>query len=259
MRWLFILAFTVGLGSTSTAALPVAAQDEDYGPLSSVPEFEGVAQPLAQIGAETPLDGAVLQPYEVYFGQQFARLENLDNLENDQTPTFETELMVIEVKQGIFALEVGANGDFIVDPVGETPIQFVELLSSEPYAEPYVVPVAKYVRNAAGNICTNMCALPLNNAVQVKPGDVIIAQAGSYCLWCLLQGSGTELDQASGDVGPKPDSGLLLVSVRLVEPGEASNFSWIEAWTQDGGLATPTVSTSPVTMSWAFNPPSGCH
>jgi hypothetical protein len=103
-----------------------------------------------------------------------------------------------------------------------------------------------------------MCALPENKAVQVKPGDIIIAQADSLCLWCLLHGTGSELVQEAGGVLPKPDSGLLLVSVQLDKPLDMNSFSWIQAM-KPSSIATPYATTNATTMAWAFNPPSGCH
>jgi len=251
MRCIRFAAFIALLSLVPLAGVAAQAGESDFGPVSTDEQFEGVAVPRVQVGTETSLDGAILQPYEVYFGEQYARMENLID---DQTPTFTTEFMVVEVKQGIFALEVGAEGQFFVDPIGETPIQFVELPSVGP---PYVVPLSKYVRNTAGNICTNMCALQLNTAVQVKPGDIIIARADSLCLWCLLHGTGTELSPEGG-AGSRADSGLLLISVQLAEPIDRDSFSWIQAMKRSA-LATKSASPSRVTMAWAFNPPSGCH
>jgi len=210
----------------------------------------------------------MVQPYEVYFAEEYARIENLAG---DGTPEFETEFMVVEVKQGIFALEVGDNGTFIVNPAGEAPIQFVDLPGT--IDPPFVVPLPKYVRNAAGNICTNMCALPLNAAVQVKPGDIVIAQANALCLWCLLHGTRSEVGTTTelggqGAATPpagyvaKPDSGLLLVTVQLANVDDPDSFSWVQAW-ESAASSAATQSTSgelSSAMAWAFfNPPSGCH
>jgi hypothetical protein len=268
MRRQHILAIIIGLAFAPVAILQTAAQEieSDFGEPSTAPQFEGVARPRFQDGMRTPGEGSVLQPYEVFFAEQYARIENLSAI--DETPTFETEFMVVEVKQGIFGLQVGDNGTFIVDPAGESPIQIVNL----PATPPYVEPQHKYVRNAAGNICTNMCALPLNTAVQVKPGDIVIAQANALCLWCLLHGTRSELDTETGpdsqaavtpsaDTGAVPDSGLLLVSVQLAIADDPDSFSWVQAWqTPPSAAATPSASGELTSvMSWAFNPPSGCN
>jgi hypothetical protein len=254
MRRLMLLVLVIALGSGSLAALPAGALngESDFGDLSTTEQFEGVAAPRPQIGTKTPFQDAILQPYEVFFGEQYARIDN-----EESESGFETEFMVIEVKAGIFALRVGDEGTFVVDPAGESPIQFVELQPDE-QAPPYVVPLQQYVRDEAGNICTNMCALPLEMAVQVKPGDIIIAHAGSYCLWCLLLGTDTELNQTSGTGNGIPDSGLLLVSA-LVPGDNPETFSWLSNWSQGSGDATPEALTRSVKMAWAYNPPSGCH
>jgi hypothetical protein len=260
MRRLFILLIMALVGVTPIVVPPAAAQygEPDFGPVATAEPFEGVARPRPQNGTQTPSEAPVLQPYEIYFGEQYARLDNR-SFANE----FATEFMVIEVKQGIFGLEVGEQGTFIVDPAGETSIQHVQL-PPDSETPPYVVPLAEYVRNEAGNICTNMCAIPLNTAVQVKPGDIVIAQANSLCLWCLLKGSSP--DQGTDpelNGAPQPDSGLLLVSVQLETPSAApSSFSWFQAWeAQEGVAATPSASAEPMTMavSWAFNPPTGCN
>jgi hypothetical protein len=268
MRRRFILAILIALAFSPVHIFPTTAQerDSDYGRPSSAVQFEGVARPRVQRGTQTPSEGPMVQPYEVYFAEEYARIENLAG---DGTPEFETEFMVVEVKQGIFALEVGDSGTFIVDPAGEAPIQIVDLPSSPPY----VVPLPNYIRNAAGNICTNMCALPLNTAVQVKPGDIVIAQANALCLWCLLHGTRSEVTTATESgrqatatppVGyvAESDSGLLLVSVQLANVDDPDSFSWVQAWeSAASSAATPSASGElSSAIAWAFfNPPSGCH
>ncbi len=265
MRSRFVLAILTALAFVPGAFFPVAAQeqDSDFGAPATAEQFEGVARPRVQNGTQTPSEGPVLQPYEVYFAEQYARIENVFD---DETPTFETEFMVVEVRQGIFALQVGDRGTFIVDPADEAPIQIVDLRSQAPYVDPR----DKYVRDAAGNICTNMCALPLGTAVQVKPGDIVIAQQDALCLWCLLHGTRSQLETGTesglraaatptADDEPKADSGLLLVSVQLVD--DEDSFSWIRAWdSMASDVATPSASGElSSAMAWAFNPPSGCH
>jgi hypothetical protein len=268
MRRRFILAILIALAFSPVPIFPIAAQDRDsdYGRPSGAAQFEGVARPRVQRGTQTPGEGPVVQPYEVYFAEQYALIENLAG---DRTPTFETEFMAVEVKQGIFALEVGDKGTFIVDPAGEAPIQIIELQSKPPY----VVPLPRYVRNAAGNICTNMCALPLRTAVQVKPGDIVIAQADALCLWCLLHGTRSEVGTTTesgrqaaatppGGYPATPDSGLLLVSVQLANTDDPDSFSWIQAWESTASSAAAQSASGELSsaMAWAFfNPPSGCH
>jgi hypothetical protein len=190
---------------------------------------------------------------------EYARIENV--FDDATTPTFETEFMVVEVKQGVFALHVGDKGTFIVNPAGEAPIQIVDLPSREPHVEPR----DKTVRDAAGNICTNMCALPLRTAVQVKPGDIVIAQQDALCLWCLLHGTRSELGTATptptADDEAKADSGLLLVSVQLENADDPDSFSWVRAWESTASDAASQSGSGELSsaMAWAFNPPSGCH
>jgi hypothetical protein len=256
MRCRFVLAILIALAFAPAPFFPAAAQekDSDFGRPSSAEQFEGVARPRVQNGTQTPSEGPILQPYEVYFAEQYARIENVFD---DETPTFETEFMVVEVKQGIFALHVGDTGTFIVDPADEAPIQIVNL----PKEKPYVEPRDKYVRDAAGNICTNMCALPLRTAVQIKPGDIVIAQQDALCLWCLLHGTRSEVGTATGDEEPKLDSGLLLVSVQLENADDPDGFSWVRAWESTASDAASQSGSGELSsaMAWAFNPPSGCH
>jgi hypothetical protein len=259
MRHRFIVATLIALAFAPVALFATAAQetDSDFDRPSRAEQFEGVARPRVQNGTQTPREGPVLQPYEVYFAEQYARIENVFD---DETPTFETEFMAVEVKQGIFALHVGDRGTFIVDPADEAPIQIVEL----PHRKPYVEPRDKYVRDAAGNICTNMCALPLGTAVQVKPGDIVIAQQDALCLWCLLHGTHSELGVATPteDDEANVDSGLLLVSVQLVDADDPDSFSWIRAWESAASGAASQSGSGELSsaMAWAFfNPPSGCH
>lgn len=258
MRPRLTLAILIALALTPVAVFPTVAQeqDSDFGRPATAEQFEGVARPRVQRGTQTPREGPVLQPYEVYFAEQYARIENMFD---EKTPTFESEFMVVEVKQGTFALHVGDKGTFIVDPAGETPIQLVDLPQSD--EPPYVVPRDRFVRDAAGNTCTNMCALPLNTAVKVKPGDIVIAQQDALCLWCLLHGTRSELVTETRPPEPKPDSGLLLVSVQLENADDPDSFSWVREWdSAASGRATPSASGElSSAMAWAFNPPSGCH
>lgn len=266
MRRLVLVALVALVGLALPATHSAAAQYDgaDFGALSTAQAFEGVARPRPQEGIQTASGSVILQPYEVYFGEQFARLDN-----RVFGSEFAPEFMVIEVKQGTFALEVADQGAFIVDPAADLPIQHVELPMTE--TPPFVNPVPAFVRNLAGNICTNMCLIPQNTAVQVKPGDIVIAQANGLCLWCLIKGSGPDQGStpaAGGTPTPQPDSGLLLVFVQLSPRATPEDFSLIEAWNAlsagtpppSPGTATPTTQGEPATMmAWAFNPPTGCN
>jgi len=246
MRRLLVImtVLLLGVAPLVIPGLPAAAQDKDsdfqLGPNHG--DWAEVARPEPREGLGTSIDGQRLQPYDVYFNMPYAAVPRID----------EAETMVVEIQAGAFALEVLNMGTFIVNRPGGSPIEFLEILPDEPY----YLPTATYVRDVNSNICTHMCAIPLEHAIQLEPGDVTFATGGSVCIWCLLNQAG-KTDQ----------TGLMLVSAVLdQEPERLESFSWVQSWEQwqGAGNATPEQSAqSPVdgrrvALAWAFNPQARC-
>jgi hypothetical protein len=72
----------------------------------------------------------------------------------------------------------------------------------------------------------------------------VIAEKGALCIYCLLHSS----------------MGHLEVFV-LLDPGSGpEDFTWIRPWEASPGdfAATPSASTEPAVMAWAFLNPGRC-
>jgi hypothetical protein len=253
MRRLFILAAVVLFGFIPLTGR-VAAQEStppaegegdqgfQFGPNSG--RWDAVSRPQPLVGQQTSFDGSVFQPYAISFNEQYASVPQITDV----------EFMVVEIESGAFALEIPANGMFVVDRPDGSPIEYLQIVQNEPY----YLPTGMFVLNDSGSPCTNMCAIPVGKAVQLQAGDQTIALADSICIWCLLHQPGAVVDQ-----------GLMHVYVLLEvdDRGNRRTFSWITDWDQNQGPAgtpepggTPEVRASSGALAWAlFNPQARCR
>jgi hypothetical protein len=271
MRRLFFLIIVALLGMTSLLGgrVPALAQEgsDKFEIITTVDmPWEKVSRPRP-VAEDGPLGGAGTSPidkipqYEVYFAEEAAAVPAIDY----------AEFMLVAVQQGTFVLDLAPEstterspaGAFLVHPSGGEPIP---MMTRTNYAEPgpHYIPAGGNVPNATGpGDCTSMCLIPVEVAVQVKPGDRIVAQEGAICLWCLLNQTPTEGDE----------KGLLLVTPIVPLTAAANEFSWITSWddttanfnaqTQTvriGSEGTDSMSREPVMMGWAlFNPGTSCR
>lgn len=268
MRTLFFLATFALLGSTVLLGVqaPAVAQGGTTFEIITTEDvpWERVSRPRP-VSEDEPVGGAGTSPiekvqqYEVYFAEEAAAVPAIEN----------AEFMLIAVQQGTFVLDLAPEstaerspaGAFLVHPSGGEPIP---VMTRTNYAEPgpHYIPAGANVQDASGD-CINMCLIPAEVAVEVKPGDRIVAQEGAICLWCLLNQTAVEGDE----------QGLLLVSPVVSVMAESGSFSWTTAWddttasfnaqTQTvrvGSEGTDSMSGEPVKMGWAlFNPGTNCR
>lgn len=199
-------------------------------------DWAEVARPVARTGQATRFNGQILQPYDVFFNMEYAAVPPLTNV----------ELMIVEVQSGEFALEIPAQGRFVVDRPDGSPIAYLQTVQNEPF----YVPTNTFVRDEAGNVCTRMCAVPVGTAVMLKPGDITTVFPGSVCIWCLLNSSATIADQ-----------GMLLVSAVLDDTAESPDaFSWVEDWDRSQGEPAQAAARKEGALGWAFfNPQARCR
>jgi len=161
-----------------------------------------------------------------------------------------TEFMVVIVKQGEFALDVGT-----IDNVGEIGNVVVSSPSGKlaKLTETNVDGVTEFNETGEDFDCVFSCAILPDTPVLLKEGDVAFAKPGAICLWCLLHGkvAGVGTPVAGGVIG-----GLEVLA--LLETDDTQSFSWIQSWnTPEEGLAsTPTaLATGPSAIrALAFNP-----
>jgi hypothetical protein len=271
MRALSFLATIMLLGITALfgGQAPAVAQDEpnkEFKIITSVDvPWERVSRPRP-VSENKPVGGAgtspieKIQQYEVFFDEEAAAVPVVEN----------AEFMLVAVQQGTFVLDLApANteerspvGAFLVHPSGG---ESIPTMTRTDYPEPgpHYIATGANVLDASGTAdCTSMCVIPAAVAVQVKPGDRIVAREGAICLWCLLNQTAEEGDE----------KGLLLVSPVISVTAETEGFSWIQAWDNTvssynaqtrtvriGSEGTESMSGEPVKMGWAlFNPGTSC-
>ena len=241
MRCRFLVFLAALLALTPLGVAPAMAQDQSQGDGANYrigqqhDDWAGVSRPAPLPGA-FPTDGGVLQPYEIYFSEDYAAIPEIPD----------TEFMVVRVMEGDFVLATGKQGTFVVHPEGGQPIQYMDEI---PY-KPYFVVRDAYVQDTAGQVCISVCGIPLDSAVQLKPGDVAVLQSDSICLWCVLN-----------ERAEVADTGLLIASVLLEQGMMPDEFSWVESWeaTQGEGVVSSEDQATPVAMAWAFNPQARCR
>jgi hypothetical protein len=236
MRRLFIIASILLLGIMPLRALPAAAADNLYDcPMFTEDDqfWSAVCQPILEEGVPPlalPGVSQVLQPYAVVFREEFAATP----------PLRDAEFMVIYVKDGVFVLDrkSGAAGSVVVSATAAT----IPVMQKVPAAPFYEVIPGDVLKNSDGTDCSRSCPVAEGQPVQLKAGDMAIAEAGTLCLWCLL-GTNAVKDGETG----------ILEVYALQDPGlGAKGFSWFRNWgvTPPEALATPTMF-----RSWAYSPP----
>ena len=273
MRSLFTLVIVALIGLTPLAATSAFARSQGW-------------TDEAFVGVTIEEGGAPMEPLDDYLGTSGSLREripvgNLVTFENSgeqrahvpEVP--EAPFMAIYVEQGEFVLDVMAPTSLIVDPADdrEFPLAVFEIAGDDQVAEYTLANPSdpRVLRNENGDPCTEMCTVPapktedgrlveedMRTAVQVLPGDWIIAPAGALCVWCLLN-----------EYAETGNTGKL-----FVYPLSDGTFAWSEAKSlapnaYQGGadplVGAPdlgdTVDAEPLTnvMAWAFNPAPNCR
>jgi hypothetical protein len=246
------------------AAPPVAAEqgDPDWRIGAEGQRWEGVSRPeppSTEAVAPPPAGDQIMEPYAVFFSEDYAAVPELTKLE--------PEFMIVVVQKGSFALDTGdKEPGIVVFPAEGQPIPVMQPKKDD---APYYVLTdpLEVVKDPSGGDCTLACSIPADTVVQVKPGDRIVAREGALCVWCLLN-SNFEPGNAKAEYD---DQGLLQVFALLKAGALPESFSWIQDWegtqTQatsgagsEGGAATPAASSPEQTMlAWAFNPQARCR
>jgi hypothetical protein len=260
-----VLGITSLLGGRAPALAQEGSDKFEIITTDDVP-WERVSRPRPVV-EDAPRGGAGTSPiekipqYEVYFAEEAAAVPVIEN----------AEFMLVAVQEGTFVLDLAPEstaerspaGAFLVHPSGGEPIP---MMSPTGYPEPgpHYIPAGGNVPDATGAAdCTSMCLIPAEVAVQVKPGDRIVAQEGAICLWCLLNQTAEEGDE----------KGLLLVSPVVSMATVANEFSWTASWDDTAASfnaqietvhvsseGTESLSGEPVRMSWVLlNPGTSCR
>ena len=258
------------LGGLSSSAQEVADEDWDNvaRPTLGAPlgALETLLETLRKIEAEQqsttppPTDDVNMILEELagrgQTGYAVSFLERLAHIPEIET----SELMAVYVRSGEFVLDNMGPSPFIVVPGGED-----GTITMMDFADDGVE--VHYTLN--GDMpCAGLCEVtpPDTNgapriALQLLPGDWVIAPAAELCVWCLLN-TNVYTDQSVG---------VLYVYPLLAD----DEFAWIQSWddfeTADQGAPTSVavnldqnnaVKTEPLSdaLTWAyFNPSANCR
>jgi hypothetical protein len=224
--------------------------------------WEGTCQPIVENEAASipfPIDpdapARLMQPYAVAFTMPNSNTVRIGAELLDQELV--AEFMVIYVREGTFAVDPEGEGKVVVSTLKEeiptlTPWNETSALNGE---TPYEIAGVPLMVN--GQVCTRACPVTLGEPVALYPGDIVIAEEGALCLYCLIGNGQIGADQI-GQFEEDHVKGLLEVYALL--PGNDPNdFSWIRSWESHQQTENRAEDANTSMMTWAFNPPSGCH
>ena len=243
----------VGRSASAQESTPQLAGCSQGGSLIGYPEGDSRSLPWMEVckpihNAEDATNTAPYQPYTVEFTALYSATEVIGDGTEDQRTA---EFMIVRVTEGSFAIDLETDEE--TDEQGN--VQQVVVSTAQDHIEtlnPYENAPPHYTPNGAslmfnGEVCTRGCPVDPAVPVLLVPGDIAVAEKGALCLYCLLNGS----------------TGLLEVFV-LLDPGvDPQEFTWIDSWDAakdawDAETATPSASTEPVVMAWAFFNPGRC-
>ena len=199
-------------------------------------QWEGVCRPVPlDDPAPVPFgDGEILQPYLVYFSEDYAAVP--DALSGE----YEPEAMVVVVRAGSFALDVKQSNtsNIVVYGAGVEIPRLNDFVDSEPFYSA-----------SDDEPCPAVCPVESGDEVQLGPGDVVVAAQGGICVYCLL-----DTDSQS-----KNETGLLEVFVLRGDAEDFQTFSWIDSWDRAAEGNLPVIAQSAsrsTTRGWAFFDPA---
>jgi hypothetical protein len=284
MRSLLVAITVVLLAVAPLGSLTVWAQETDgfvdeawlgvtidvsAAPMAQLDEFLGTSGSLRERikeGHRVTFDNSVKNPNEKSDEKSEAFHAHIPEVPD-------AEFMAVYVSQGEFVLDVMPPTSFIVDPAGNRTISLLEN-TGDPNEAYYSLNegTSESLLNEKGAPCTEMCTVPPprvdgqvarqdeRTAIQLLPGDWILAPAGGLCVWCLLN-----TWAVPGTMGEL-----------FVYPLSAADFSWTRAETafmKSAIQATPatedvaanqsaSVTSEPLSnvAAWAFfNPAPNCR
>ena len=254
----------IGIGSSSVSAqdTPEVTIEDCVARTSPEPDiyvpWQGVCRPIPlKATVPVPPDNSQLfQPYAVRFVEEFAATREMRNTDDP------AEFMVVFVREGTFALDLAADGS------GRVLVS--SLHDAIPTLTEYNPGVSEYyevddsLKNADGSICLRACPVDPGMRVKLQEGDIALAQAGTICIWCLLNGGELGIDDEFGQLD------VFILQEDPTDPIDTEDFSWIRDWvtpsarTSDSSQETleaevPAID-SRVALGWAlFNPSSNCR
>lgn len=224
--------------------------------------------PLPDVISENPiLPDVRLVPYGVTFLQAADGQDLVGSTQRIEN----TEFMIVIVRRGCFALDVGQqnpvdvgqqNSVVVATPRGELQTldaheegdvtSFEEPEGSAPPGCTFTSESNATPTGSATFPCQVSCVIDPNIPVLLEEGDVAYAQKGAICLWCLIHAHVREDDVAGG-----------LEVLAAVNPDDTDSFSWIQAWRQaplEERTLPAYMSSASAIRAFAFNPGgSRCH
>jgi hypothetical protein len=170
--------------------------NEDAAPMAQLDEFLGTSGRLRERikeGHRVSFDNSIENPNQKPGEKPEAFHAHIPEVPN-------AEFMAIYVSEGEFVLDVMPPTSFIVNPAGDRPIALLENTGTDPNEAYYELNegTVESLLDETGDPCTEMCTVPAprvdgqvakqdeRTAIQLLPGDWILAPAGGLCVWCLL-------------------------------------------------------------------------
>lgn len=269
MRSLLVIITVVLLGVAPLGGLTVLAQDSGDEAWMGVTISENAA-PMgeldAYLGTTGSLRARMKQGHRVTF-------ENSGEMHAHIPEVPEAGFMAVYVNAGEFVLDVMTPTSFIVDPAGGRTLSRLTITGDANVAY-YSLNEAspEAVMNEDDQPCTEMCTVPPprangqlvsedeRTAVQLLPGDWILAPAGGLCVWCLLNTYAVEGTTGELFVYPLSDEEFAwaqAASAAATPSVQGSSATGAIAVIQDDAATSEPLSNS---LAWAFfNPAPNCR
>jgi hypothetical protein len=271
MRRLIVLAIVALLGVAPLRGLSVWAQETGD---------------EAGIGVEIAQDAAPMEKLDEFLGTSgslrsrlttghLVAFENSGEMHAYVPEIPESEFMAVYVNSGEFVLDVMPPTSYIVETDGDRPIRRMNFSDEGSGADAVTIYTLDEsdtgeLLNENGAPCTEFCTVPppqvegdepfvkedRRTAIQLLPGDWVIAPAGGICVWCLLNTYAESGMTGELYVYPLSDEDF---SWATAAPSAYQGTSGEDSMATDLGTSGTTESLSNV-AAWAlFNPSSNCR
>ena len=235
MRSLLVIVTVVLLAFAPLGGLTVWAQggDEVDEAFMGVEVVENAA-PMEQLDEFLGTSGSLREQLKTGHRVTF---ENSGEMRAHIPEIEESEFMAVYVYSGEFVLDIMPPISYIVDTADDRAIRTLNI-KEEGIVAHYTLNESEggQLENEKGAPCTQMCTVPApkkggqlvpedeRTAIQLLPGDWVLAPAGGICVWCLLNAY-----EETGTTGEL-----------YVYPLTDEEFSWAKAQVT-GAAATPAL------------------
>jgi hypothetical protein len=243
--------------------------NEDAAPMAQLDEFLGTSGSLRE---------RIKEGHRVTFDNSVGKS---DEKSDDKSEAFhahipevpDAEFMAVYVSQGEFVLDIMPPTSYIVDPAGNRKISLLEN-TGDPNEAYYSLNESnpETLLGETGDACTEMCTVPApkvdgqvarhdeRTAIQLLPGDWILAPAGGLCVWCLL--NTWAVPGTMGELFVYPLSDADFAWAQAKSAFKASAFQGTPGTEAVASNLSASVINEPLSnvAAWAFfNPAPNCR